>query len=51
MAEDSRGGKTGMAGQLLTILQHPIAFCKMLVRDIFTFDNFRNYQDNGENVT
>lgn len=48
---DSRGGKTGMAGQLLTILQHPIAFGKMLVRDIFTFDNFRNYQDNGENVT
>ena len=47
---DSRGGQTGMAGQLLTILQHPVAFGKMLVRDIFTFDNFRNYQDNGENV-
>lgn len=48
---DIRGGDTGMAGQLLNMIEHPVAFGKMLVRDIFSFDNFRNYSDEVENTT
>ena len=48
---DVRGGDTGMAGQLLNIMEHPVAFGKMLVQDIFSFDNFRNMGDEVENTT
>ena len=48
---DIRGGDTGMAGQLLSIMEHPVAFGKMLIRDIFSFDNFRNARDEVENTT
>lgn len=48
---DIRGGDTGIAGQILSIVEHPIAFGKMLIQDIFSFDNFRNASDEVENTT
>lgn len=47
---DTRGGDTGMVGQVLSILRHPIAFAKMFLRELFSFDNFRNYGEEGENA-
>ena len=37
---DTRGGNTGIIGQLVSIIKHPIAFIKMFIHEIFTFDNF-----------
>lgn len=48
---DSRGGDTGVSGQLLNIAEHPLAFGKMLIQEIFSFDNFRNAGDEVENTT
>ena len=39
---DPRGGDTGVSGQLLNIAEHPLAFGKMLIQEIFSFDNFPN---------
>lgn len=39
---DLRGGETSFAGQLVSMLQHPMASVKMLVKDIFNLENFRN---------
>lgn len=39
---DMRGGETDLAAQLFSMLRHPLASVKMLVRDIFSLDNFRN---------
>lgn len=47
---DARGGDTGMAGQILSMINHPFATIKMFVRDIFSFDNFRNTGDEIENT-
>ena len=33
---DSRGGDTGVSGQLLNIAEHPFAFGKMLIQEIFS---------------
>ncbi len=46
---DLRGGDTGMAGQILNIVQHPGATLKMFIRDMFSFDNFRNHGDESVN--
>ena len=48
---DPRGGDTGVSGQLLNIAEHPLAFGKMLIQEIFSFDNFRNAGDEVENTT
>ena len=48
---DPRGGDTGVSGQLLNIVEHPVAFGKMLIQDIFSLDNFRNARDEVENTT
>lgn len=39
---DSRGGDTGAAGQLLSMLQHPVSSIKLLLQNVTQFDNFRN---------
>lgn len=46
---DMRGGETGVIGQLTSILQHPVAFLKMLIHELFTMDNFRNFGDKSKN--
>ena len=46
---DTRGGNTGIIGQLVSIIKHPIAFIKMFIHEIFTFDNFRNFGDKTKN--
>lgn len=46
---DMRGGETGVIGQLTSILQHPVAFLKMLIHELFTMDNFRNFGDESKN--
>lgn len=46
---DIRGGNTGMVGQLLSILEHPAAFLKTMVHQVFTMDNFRNFGDKTKN--
>ncbi|MDD5803184.1 DUF2142 domain-containing protein [Blautia sp. HCP3S3_H10_1] len=48
---DSRGGNTGIVGQLLSMLEHPLATVKMFIRDIFSFDNFRNNGETANNTT
>lgn len=47
---DTRGGNTGMAGQILSMIHHPIAALKMFIRDICALDNFRNFGDGAENT-
>lgn len=42
---DPRGGDTSMMGQLLSMEQHIGESIKVLVRDIFRLDNFRNSGD------
>lgn len=46
---DTRGGDTGIAGQLLSILRHPLAFLKLMLHEMFTMDNFRNFGDPAKN--
>lgn len=46
---DSRGGETDAAAQLSMILHHPIEFLKMLIHEMFTMDNFRNFGDDRLN--
>ena len=45
MAADLRGGTSDVAAQLTSILQHPLSFLKMLLGEILTMDNFRNFGD------
>lgn len=40
---DSRGGETNYVWQLLTVFEHPLAYIRMLIRDILSLDNFRNF--------
>lgn len=40
---DPRGGETNYVWQLLTIFEHPLAYIRMLIRDILSLDNFRNF--------
>ncbi len=42
---DPRGGDTSMMGQLLSMEQHVGESIKMLIRDMFSLDNFRNSGD------
>lgn len=46
---DVRGGETGIIPQFISILKHPVAAVKMLVHEIFTMDNFRNFSAKGKN--
>lgn len=46
---DVRGGNTGFIGQTISILKHPLAFVKMLVHELFTMDNFRNFGNASKN--
>ncbi|EET60573.1 hypothetical protein BRYFOR_07391 [Marvinbryantia formatexigens DSM 14469] len=39
---DSRGGDTGAAGQLLSMLQHPLASVRLILQNVTQLDNFRN---------
>lgn len=39
---DSRGGDTGTARQLISMLSHPIESIKLMISSVFKFDNFRN---------
>ena len=45
VASDLRGGTSDVAAQLTSILQHPLSFLKMLLGEILTMDNFRNFGD------
>lgn len=49
VAADVRGGASDVGAQLASILQHPAAFLKMLLRDMFSMDNFRNFGDPSKN--
>lgn len=40
---DPRGGETNYVWQLMTVFEHPFAYVKMIVRDVLSFDNFRNF--------
>lgn len=42
-ASDQRGGDTSMLLQLMSIIRHPVAFLRLLINNIFSIDNFRNY--------
>lgn len=46
---DIRGGDTGVAGQLVSIIKHPVSYVKLLVHEIFTLDNFRNFNKASKN--
>lgn len=39
---DSRGGATSVVGQLVSMVKHPMASIKLMVKSIFELDNFRN---------
>lgn len=39
---DSRGGATSVVGQLVSMVKHPMASIKLMVKNIFELDNFRN---------
>lgn len=39
---DSRGGATSVVGQLVSMVKHPMASIKLMVKSIFQLDNFRN---------
>lgn len=45
IASDLRGGETSVSDQLLSIIKHPIYFIKVLISQMFTMDNFRNFGD------
>ncbi len=42
---DKRGGDTGSVRQILSILNYPFQYIKLLVKEIFSLDNFRNFGD------
>lgn len=46
---DLRGGETGIAAQWISIVEHPADFFKMLIHEIFTLDNFRNFSAQSKN--
>lgn len=46
---DARGGETDAAAQLAMILKNPLAFLQMLIHEMFTMDNFRNFGDESLN--
>lgn len=39
---DSRGGATSVVGQLVSMVKHPMASIKLMIKSIFELDNFRN---------
>lgn len=39
---DLRGGATSVVGQLVSMVKHPMASIKLMVKSIFELDNFRN---------
>ena len=45
VAADLRGGTSDVAAQLTSILRHPLSFLKMLLGEMLTMDNFRNFGD------
>lgn len=45
VAADLRGGTSDVGAQLESILRHPLSFLKMLLEEMLTMDNFRNFGD------
>lgn len=39
---DSRGGDTSVVRQLVSMIKHPVASIKLMIKSISTLDNFRN---------
>lgn len=39
---DSRGGETSVVLQLLSMIHHPVSTVRLFLKEIFSFDNFRN---------
>lgn len=39
---DARGGDTGSVRQLISMAKHPLESIKLMVENVFAFDNFRN---------
>lgn len=39
---DPRGGDTGSVRQIISMVKHPWGTIKLMIENIFTFDNFRN---------
>lgn len=39
---DSRGGETGIAAQLLSMITHPFESVRLMLHEMLTMDNFRN---------
>lgn len=46
---DTRGGETAIIPQMISVFEHPIASLKMLIHEIFTMDNFRNFSAASKN--
>ncbi len=39
---DARGGETSTGGQIMSMIYHPLASAKLMITNVFSFDNFRN---------